>query len=552
MKRLAYIFPILLVLSSTSSTLFSQNDPLAGQDSIVLENDRIEDVIDSNKPFVKPPYQKIEEADRSDFRFDSKDFYVETDFEPAPPKIKPWPKERAEALRNNVLSLGVGRYLTPYAQLNLHNGPAGNVDLGLDFTHLSAHQDEIPLRKFREDYGTVSLRSIQRDYTLGASAYVYNTTYFTYADTALLNDEVAREDSLRRGYTRAKVGATFETNFNPDAQFEADAGIDYRFIAGNGGNRENNLDLTPNAAYMITREFKVGFDGGLTLSTGQLDTVDQSRFYLDALPYVAFDNGTVRIKGGVRYNTFRNSLDSASVSNFGGIVELSAGIIPDQFAFLAGYRTGMKNNTYYDLLHENQYLQQSAVYISPTIEKLHVYLGGKGNIGGTVDYSARVFYKRMENQLMFFTEEFGSEFDLIYDSLMTVTGTQIEVNFSPEDFLDVGGTFNLNIYNTNEQVKYFHATPVRLDLYGIYRWDEKLTARADLNVFGPRTMSIDSNDELIKQGAFVGLNLSGDYRVTEGFSVFLNVNNLLANKYQRWHNYPERRIDFMGGVRIAF
>ncbi len=551
MKQFTYISFVTVLMAMCSPAVFAQNDPLGGKDSIILENDRIEDVIESNKPIVKPPYQEIEQAGREDFQFNSQEFYVETDFEPAPPIIKPWPKEKPEPLRNNTMALGIGRFLTPYGRLSLHNGRASNVDLGLDFTHLSAHRDAIPLRRFRRDYGTVSLTSIQDEYNIGASAYVFNTSYFTFADTIFRSDEVAREDSLRRRYTRGKIGAFFETNYDPDAQYEANAQADVRFLFGNGGNSETNFDLSPNGAYFITPEFKVGLQSDITISTGNLDTLDQSRVFLEATPFLAYDNGTVRIKGGVRYNLFRNSIDTSSVSNFGGIVELSAGLVPDQFSIIAGYRTGMQNYTYYDLLHENPYLKRGVI-IRPTVEKMNIYLGGKGNIGGTVDYSVRLFYKRLENQMMYFAREFEYQFDVVYDSLMTNLGTQVEVNFSPEDFLDVGGTLNLNIYNTSTQEKYYHATPLRLDLYGIYRWEDQVSAKAEMNVFGPRAMSIDPGGTLIRLGPFIGINLSGDYRITEGFSVFLKVNNLLGSNYQRWHNYQERRLDFLAGIEVAF
>ncbi|MDP5169345.1 MAG: TonB-dependent receptor [Bacteroidia bacterium] len=550
MKKFPYTF-LVFVLLMTSGSLFAQNDPLAGQDSIVLENERIEDVIESNKPFIKPPYQEIQQASRDDFQFNSADYYVETDFDPAPPVIKPWPKDKKEDIYNNSLSLGIGRFITPYAKLSLHNGRQGNMDLGLDFNHLSAHNDVIPLRKFRQDYGTLSLTSIQRDYNIGASAYVYNTSYFPYADTVLSNDEVAREDSLKIGFTRAQIGATLATNYKPDADYEADMGAYFRYFIGNRGNTESNIDLSPNAAYFITKEFKAGLESDLTFSNANLAEVKQTRFYLNATPYIGFDNGTVRIRGGVRYNFFRNSIDTASFSNFGGVIDLSAGVIPDKFAFLAGYSTGMTNYTYYDLIFTNPYLQRD-VTIRPTIEKMNVYLGGKGNIGESVDYGAKIFYKRLENQLMYFTDSAGTYFDLVYDSLMTVTGTQVEVNFSPEDFLDIGATLNLNIYNTSTQLKYFHATPLRLDLYAVYRWNQKLTARGELLVFGARTTSLTSSGDPIKQGTFLDINLSGDYRVTDQFSIFLKVNNLLGSNYQRWHNYPERRIDFLGGLSIAF
>ncbi len=552
MSQLKYILSLSACLMAFATyPLLAQDNPLSGKDSIVLENERIQDVMDSKKPFVKPPYQEIQEATKEDFQFNSRDFYVETDFDPAPPVIKPWPKEKKDPLKNNALSLGIGRFITPYAKLNLHSGPGNNLNVGLDFTHLSAHQDKIPLRKFRQDYGTVTVASIQRQFKVQALAYVYNTSYFPYADTVLANDEEAREDSLRIGFTRARLGANLSTNYDPNAQYEADAGVYLRYFAGNRGNAETNFDLLPKAAYFVTKEFKAGFEGELTLSGGRLGESEQTRFYLDATPYVAFDNGTVRLKAGFKYNAFRNSLDTSAFTNFGGLVELAAGINPDQFSFLVGYQTGMTNNSYYDLLFENPYLLQD-VRIQPTIEKLNLYLGGKGNIGGTIDYSARIYYKRLANQLMFFTEPDGFYFDLVYDSLMTVAGTQLEVKFRPEDFLDLGATFNLNIYNTSTQVRYFHATPLRLDLYGVYRWEEKLTARGELIIFGPRTMSVDENEELVRQGIFPSINLAADYRITEGFSVFLKLNNLLGSNYQRWHNYPERRIDFLGGLTIAF
>ncbi len=533
------------------SSLFAQNDPLAGQDSIVLENDRIEEVVERSKPFMKPPYQEIQEANRSDFQFNSRDFYVETNFEPTPPVIKPWPKEKKEDFYNNSLSLGIGRFITPYGKLTIHNGPQDNLDAGLDFTHLSAHQDVIPLRKFRRDYGTVYLNSLQQDYQVGANVYLYNTTYFPYADTVLIADEVAREDSLKLGFTRFRAGAQFKTNYNPDSKYEADAGLSYSLFAGNRGNTEGNLELAPTGAFFVTPEFKVGLESNLTFTTARLAGESESRFFLDATPFLGFDNGTVRVRGGVRYNLFRASFDSTNLTNFGGLIELTAAIQPETFSFLAGYQTGMTNNTYYDLMMENPYLQRE-VTIRPTIEKLHVYVGGKGNVGGTVDYSARIYYKRMENQLMFFSSADGFYFDLVYDSLMTVSGTQVEVNFSPEKFIDLGATFTFNIYNTSEQEKYWNAAPLRLDVYGVYRWEEKLTARAELLLFGPRTMSIDAGGNLIKQGLFPSINLQADYRITDQFSVFLQTNNILGFNYQRWHNYPERRIDFLGGISLAF
>ncbi|MEM7656894.1 MAG: hypothetical protein AAF399_12250, partial [Bacteroidota bacterium] len=85
--------------SLLSASLFAQpEDPLGGQDTITLENERIEDVINSEKPFLKPPYQDIKKGSTEEIRFQSKDFYVETAFVPVEPDIRSLDKEKKPGL----------------------------------------------------------------------------------------------------------------------------------------------------------------------------------------------------------------------------------------------------------------------------------------------------------------------------------------------------------------------------------------------------------------------------------------------------------------------
>ena len=63
-------FSLILALAFTLQ-VSAQGDPLGGKDKLVLENERIEDVIDSDKPFLKIPYQEIKEGELSNISYES-------------------------------------------------------------------------------------------------------------------------------------------------------------------------------------------------------------------------------------------------------------------------------------------------------------------------------------------------------------------------------------------------------------------------------------------------------------------------------------------------
>lgn len=546
-----------LFLAMTTA-IAQPGDPLGGKDTIVIENERIGDIIDSDKPFLKPPYQQLEKGTNEDIRYESRSFYVETDFTPPPPEIRSVEAQDEPPVTNNLLRLGIGRYVTPLAQLYVNNGPEKDLDYGLQFTHRSAHQDEIPLRRFREDYGTFQLSKIDRYLTAQGRVHLYNTQYFNYAgddSTRIPGDAATREDSLRMSFTRFDLGGRLFSNFDPDQQWSYDAGVNLRAYGDRRYNQEVHLDLTPSGAYHLNEDVQLGLRSQLTYVRGRIDSVGQNRFFVDLAPGLTFDNGTVKVHGGIRYNYFSNSVDSGGVFNLGPVIEASYMVQPDRFSIMAGYTVGMTHNHYYDMIFENRYLSPE-VEIRPTTDKMHIYLGAEGNVNDQIDYAARLFYRRVQDQLIYTTSD-SLYFQAVYDSLMTHAGAHVELNYDLSGNIQAGAALSVNVYNTSNQdsltARFFHAAPVRLDLYGAYKWNNQLTARADLFVYGPTPMGLDGETgEVITRATFLDLNLSADYRITEAISVFLTVNNLFNSRYQRWLNYPERRIDFMGGLTVAF
>jgi outer membrane receptor protein involved in Fe transport len=56
----------------------------------------------------------------------------------------------------------------------------------------------------------------------------------------------------------------------------------------------------------------------------------------------------------------------------------------------------------------------------------------------------------------------------------------------------------------------------------------------------------------LKLPAFLDIGLSGEYKIIPRLSVFLQLSNILNNKYQRWNQYDSYGFNIIGGLRFMF
>jgi hypothetical protein len=546
----SYKYLVLLALLGSIWGLKAQNNPLEGKDKLVLENERIEDVIDSDKPFLKIPYQEIKEGELSEISYQSQDLYVETDFEPAPPTPRPLQFDKEMPLYNNFVKAGFGRFATPELKLYLH-GERDQYDYGVDFTHLSAHNDPVEFREFREDYGKIHIGYLTDQSKFLGQLKVYNTQYFNYADTMARPSREALVDSIRMAFTQVDLGGQVLHNYEADVPYDYDLGVNLQLYTGRRGNSEFHLRLSPNGSYEIGDGIEVGATSEFMYTAANIGEVSQSRIFLDFTPQLRYSTGAFALKAGLRLGYFNNNADSASQAAAVPQLDLRYNLIPRSLTVFAGITGRVINNRYYDLIRENRFLA-SDVNLRASVERANIYGGVSGQLGNKADYNARVSYRRVEDALVHVVPDSGAYFSLAYDSVMNVIGLDVEINYDILEELKAGVHLTYNNYNTSTLARNFHATPLQIGLYGEYTYQEKLTGTAELNFFGTTPMAQTADGEIINRGTFVDINLGVDFRLNERLSLWLAVNNLLGTNFQRWYNYDERPLDIKGGLTFAF
>jgi len=127
---------------------------------------------------------------------------------------------------------------------------------------------------------------------------------------------------------------------------------------------------------------------------------------------------------------------------------------------------------------------------------------------------------------------------------------------------------NYFIYNLDEQTAAWNIPDWDATFNVGYKITEQLSVSADFYLIGARkaliketrfkTLPLESsvpNPTTYKSynlDTAFDMNVRGNYKITEKFSVFAQLNNFGFQKYQRWFGYPVQSFNFLAGVSYSF
>ncbi len=212
-----------------------------------------------------------------------------------------------------------------------------------------------------------------------------------------------------------------------------------------------------------------------------------------------------------------------------------------------GVESELQVNSFKNLSTLNPWLSP-ANNLAQTKRTLY-YASLSGSMKNNLNFNFKAGYGRIKNIQGFISSEFGNngDFYLRYADVNIVS-------------LQAQAEYHIN-YNTNAGASLSyepvlgetisHYVPLQFDVYAKYVYDNTLLLRADLlSRSGTTALSTDASETKLS-GAF-DLNLHANYLINNRWSVFLEGNNLLNNKYQRWNNYPNFGLNVLGGIVYSF
>ncbi|MES2689599.1 MAG: hypothetical protein V4658_04305 [Bacteroidota bacterium] len=447
-------------------------------------------------------------------------------------------------LKNNFFKLGYGNYNSPLLEAYISTVRNKTSQAGVYARHFSANPDGN--RTFSDN--SVKLWGKRfMDKGMVSTDVGYNRNVLHYYGYEELPAAVSKRD-LRRQYSALDLHAgysniikdTSKLKYNIDARF-------YNFI-DNNSTVENDFKLVGDFGKRINGN---PLDVNVMVNTNNTKTTlyNYGRLFIDVNPEYTLNMGQAYIKLG-----FNSTLVNDSAGNtfyFYPKAEVAYQVKPKTITAFAGITGKLNRTTYRGLAGENPFI--STWGLANTSNKFELYAGFKGEISAQTSFLLQFSSANVQNMVFYGFDSLNRGQVVIFDTTsIRLTNVKAELNHEFGEKFHFQFVMNYFGYSNLQIAQPFSRPTFTTRTNLMYNIGDKFIIRGDLYTMNSRKSIELPNNQQVTLGTIVDLNMGIDYRYTKNLGLFLNVNNITNNQYQRWYNYQVYGLNVLGGLSVTF
>jgi hypothetical protein len=183
-----------------------------------------------------------------------------------------------------------------------------------------------------------------------------------------------------------------------------------------------------------------------------------------------------------------------------------------------------------------------------------------------MEFNVSASFAQVANKALFISDSAAihrhrNQFKVIYDT-MTIFTAEASLSYQLNEKLKVDGIGRFFNYQANNNPYAWNLPIYQFIVRGNYVLNNQFSFHLDLHGEGGRKaqvfdstlakVTIEDKKYIKDLGLIIDGNIGAEYRYTERISAFLQINNLAAQNYFRWYNYPVQALQIMGGVTVRF
>ena len=475
--------------------------------------------------------------------------------------------DKRVSVTKNSLKAGVGSLFSPYLDFFHSSGQKSSYRFDAHLYHLSTFRDIEHYSPSPESNTTASLFykkffgyhifDVGFDYSLKTNRY-YGFKPDDYPAWA------GNEDRLKQMYNLARVSFTLSSNYKNNKKLFHMINVEAYYYFDKFKTSETNAKVN----FDIHKNFKVTDvlnyqELGLSGKVSYFQNIDSLLTGNDILasvtPYFKANYGMFNFHIGLNFNVLKT--DNTKFY-FYPIIDVNMNLIPDVLTVFGGIDGRVQKNSFLTLSELNPWVGSTVPL--KWDHSFNVYGGIRGNIAQKVNFSAQVSWEKFNNMFFFVNVPDDTtinyliavpfnKFSALYDkgSKFTISG---ELTFAASDKVNILFGAKYNSYSLDSLDKPYQKPTSVIKFGASFLATKKIRIWADVYYYGARTaldLSTLPSTE-INMDSFIDLNVGVDYRLTDQFSVFLTLTNLLNKQYQRYYHYPVHGIQIMGGIMYKF
>jgi hypothetical protein len=451
--------------------------------------------------------------------------------------------------QQNFIKAGFGNFSTPFIEAGFSFGDAKKSLVNFYGSHISS-KGKI---KF-QDYSLVKIKASGSFFTPKNELYVGGTikqnTFYLYGYDKVLYPAFTK-DALRQQFQDVDIMAGFRNIITTNYSISYNPTI-HVFNFSNK-NKANESTIVVNAP--IEKTFGDAFALKIA-ARADLTSYTTKGLIPNNIKIV---NNIAQLVASLSITTPRFSINGGIIPTWdnGQFIWLpniyAEGYLKEKlFMVQAGWVGTYTKNTFRNLATINPYLL--ALTNQTNTREVEYYGGIKGTLGNHFSFNAKAGYVSYTNFQLFVNDTATDEksFKVAYERKAQNLRLHGDLSYINQDkfTLTAGLTFNgYTAFNNNG--KAWNTVP--MELTGALRWHafKQVLIKGDFYMFGGGNYLAKNNtSKSFKTGT--DLSAGAEFRVNKMFSAWLDFNNILNNKYERWHNYEVYGFNVLGGLRIAF
>lgn len=563
------------VLISSFSFAQVKKDTLKTEE-IVVEKPYTPTISDAFKVKSNPTIENVANFSKEKVAYSIFSIPVASTFTPTKGKAQSIARAPKQRVFQNYVSAGFGTYTSPFFEAFVHTGDSRYNDYGIFINHYSSEggiKDVLLNDNFSDTRIDLFYKQFDRDFNWQINGGIQRQQYNYYG----LSNDIVFDESFLNSLDEKQVYKTIyaggKIDFNSGILTNATAEL-VNFTDYYDSN-EIRLLAKPTIEFPISSEI-ISTQFLVDIVTGKFQqeytstsNLKHSFINLGASPNfeVLRENLTVNLGAKIYYS---NDLER-KINKFYAYPNVSASvkIVDDIFILVAGVNGDLIQNTYKDFSEENPYISPTLTILQ-TDKQYNAFVGAKGKLASNIGFNFNVSHSNEYNKPLFIqnqtktdgtilvTESYeaGNSYNVIYDDIKTLSVFgEITIEVSKE--LNFGSTINYSNYSTTNEIEAWNLPTLTATISGDFQKNKwfagaKLYFRGETQDFVIPYNTTATDGSIVKNDAYLDLNLNGGYNFTDRLTAFAKINNALGSKYYSFKNYQVQTLQALAGITYKF
>ena len=449
--------------------------------------------------------------------------------------------------RNHFIKVGLGNLNTIVAEagFNIGDGVKNNTYIGAGYKKMKG-----PLfaQEFTDiNFSINSAHQIGEAHDLSVKFTTASTTRYAYGFKPASIPYT--KDNILNKYNSAgitvhlanKTDAFFGIHYTPTISFDyLQSGID---------EREFETSIAAPVSKNLGTDFKISLQPTASFSNTILPTIPSNLTIVNNLFSMPSTFSWIT-------NKFQVHLGAAPTINNGTYAVLpqvsGVAILPNNgLRIELGWAGHFEKNNLRSLVAINPWVRIPNNFSNTKITEQ--FLGVKLPIGNHFTYGARLSLLEYENQALFanaFTD--GRLFKVLFEPTLRALQLQANVSYTLQDKLNIlGGITYKKFSDLTVQKEAFGLLPLEFNGSLHWKFSDKLSITSTLYAWDG-AQAMDAQMSIKKLPAAADFSVGATYAVVKSAKFWLQLNNLLDNRYQRWNQYEVFGRNVVAGFVYSF